>query len=140
MDEVTIKLADLILPSRNLGASDSYLQTEEVLQGPDVLMIQLSRFGFQVTNAHTNPPLGFSYKINNLVNIPLEGLRFGGRKYNLHAIINHIGSTLESGHYTATVRGESGQWVEFNDSVVTEKKPEAVVTRNAYIAILVPFK
>ncbi|GIC93776.1 ubiquitin carboxyl-terminal hydrolase [Aspergillus udagawae] len=39
--------------------------------------------------------------------------------YELYAVIFHIGHDSKSGHYTAAVKGPSGQWVMTNDKRVT---------------------
>ena len=43
-----------------------------------------------------------------------------GTKYNLIAMIFHIGTDMNSGHYIAKVKLKSGVWYEVNDGVVEE--------------------
>ncbi|KAB8346159.1 hypothetical protein FH972_023205 [Carpinus fangiana] len=46
-------------------------------------------------------------------------------KYEAYAVMRHIGGTLTSGHYIALVRDRArGLWREFNDSRVTDFRPE----------------
>jgi ubiquitin C-terminal hydrolase len=43
-------------------------------------------------------------------------------KYKLNSFINHMGSSLESGHYQAYVRHpKEERWLNFDDAYVTEQ-------------------
>lgn len=60
--------------------------------------------------------------------------------YELYAVIFHIGTTITSGHYTAAVKGPSGQWVMTDDKEVipTQTLDESMSSpaggkKNAYI-------
>lgn len=53
------------------------------------------------------------------------------KKYQLASIINHIGSNLVGGHYTAVVRSPSNTFYEFDDTRV--HKIDCPVGSNAYI-------
>lgn len=56
--------------------------------------------------------------------------------YSIKAIVNHIGPTIGSGHYTAdAVRGED-TWVSFNDGITRETTLDNIVVakqRSAYM-------
>lgn len=52
--------------------------------------------------------------------------------YKTYAVIEHIGRTIESGHYTMRARHGS-KWIEYNDEMAHEIPEEHVVTVNSYI-------
>jgi ubiquitin C-terminal hydrolase len=57
----------------------------------------------------------------------------GEAKYELFAVINHVGS-LAGGHYTATADAGAGEWYAFNDERVSsagDGPPKS--SRNAYV-------
>lgn len=96
---------------------------------PDILVISLKRF--------TN----FNRKINVLVDAPHENLDLSPYvkgynketyKYQLFGVANHIGSAM-GGHYFAHIKGESGKWYEFNDTVVKQIKENNVISQKAYV-------
>ena len=96
---------------------------------PAVLMVQLKRFAFVD---------GRRRKIQTFVRYPLEMdlSRFcAGQSrhvYRLSGVVKHIGENLGNGHYIACSRiGDA--WFQFNDDRVTEIKPEAVVSSDAYV-------
>ena len=86
---------------------------------PKVLIIQLKRF--KITNYSQK-------KLNYCINIPydicLDFLLKDKEKfnksslYNLSAVVVHVGSGNEYGHYFSLVR-ISGKWVKFDDDIVT---------------------
>lgn len=86
---------------------------------PKVLIIQLKRF--KVIN-YTQK------KLNYCINIPhdlcldfllKEKEKFTkGCSYNLSAVVVHVGTGNEYGHYFSLVK-VSGKWVKFDDDIVT---------------------
>lgn len=52
--------------------------------------------------------------------------------YDLYALVNHLGSTATSGHYTACCQVDNG-WFHFNDYTVQPLAAHQVVTNDAYI-------
>lgn len=54
-------------------------------------------------------------------------------KYKLVAVINHIGKTLSSGHYTAITCAQNEESYEFDDSVVRQINENAIKGDEAYI-------
>ncbi|KAF2400684.1 UCH-domain-containing protein [Trichodelitschia bisporula] len=105
----------------------------EIWTVPDVLVIHLKRFGIS---------RGFRDKIDVLVDFPVEGLDLNGKVglaegkdliYDLFAVDNHYGG-LGGGHYTAYARNfVDGKWYEYNDSHVSVKTPQGVITPAAYL-------
>lgn len=56
--------------------------------------------------------------------------------YDLSAVVNHTGSDLARGHYTAYVR-EGGAWFMCDDTKVTQVEPEEVANSEGYILFYV---
>jgi hypothetical protein len=52
--------------------------------------------------------------------------------YKTYAVIEHIGRTVESGHYMMRARHGS-KWIEYNDEMAYEVPEERVITDNSYI-------
>lgn len=106
----------------------------KVLKLPEILCIHLKRFRHEVM---------YSYKINNHVSFPLEGLDmrpFLAKEspsqvstYDLLSVICHHG-TAGSGHYIAYCQNViNGQWYEFDDQYVTEVHETVVQNAEAYV-------
>ena len=98
---------------------------------PDVLLIHLKRFENQRS---------FSDKIDDTVHFPIKSLDMTehlvheeprGSIYDLIAVDNHFGG-LGGGHYTAYVK-TNDKWFYFDDSRVTETKPESSIAGSAYL-------
>jgi ubiquitin carboxyl-terminal hydrolase 4/11/15 len=54
--------------------------------------------------------------------------------YDLFAVVNHRGESINSGHYTAVVRNPvDGKWRLFDDTHVVEIDTAQVVTASAYL-------
>ena len=87
---------------------------------PKVLIVQLNRFADSST------------KITREI-FYTQNLDLGNKPYQLKAVINHHGETLQSGHYTATILGSSGKWYIANDSII--KETEFSVSSDAYILL-----
>jgi ubiquitin C-terminal hydrolase len=104
---------------------------------PQVLVLHLKRFRWDGVLSH---------KIDTAVRVPqtlslspylAEGAATanggGEAKYELFAVINHVGS-LAGGHYTATADAGAGEWYAFNDERVSsagDGPPKS--SRNAYV-------
>ncbi|XP_043914565.1 ubiquitin carboxyl-terminal hydrolase 20 isoform X2 [Protopterus annectens] len=106
----------------------------KVLKLPEILCIHLKRFRHEVM---------YSFKINNHVSFPLEGLdlrpflaKESNSKittYDLLSVICHHG-TAGSGHYIAYCQNViNGQWYEFDDQYVTEVHETVVQSAEAYV-------
>lgn len=54
-------------------------------------------------------------------------------KYKLVAVVNHIGKTRSSGHYTAIAYAQNEDVYEFDDSVVSQINENAIKGNEAYI-------
>ncbi|KAG8531416.1 uncharacterized protein KY384_003045 [Bacidia gigantensis] len=110
-------------------------KTFELWKAPDVLVIHLKRFSTQGR---------LNNKLDVFVDFPLEGLDLSSRLatptdddkppiYELFAVDNHYGG-LGGGHYTAYAKNFiDKRWYEYNDSFVTPRKDEGVITPAAYL-------
>ena len=85
--------------------------------GP-ILVVHLKRF-FGM-NKNTAPVI-----INDT--LPIKS-----RSYKLYAVCNHVGS-IRGGHYTASVRKRSGEWLLCNDAFVTTLNSLPKTSAEAYI-------
>ncbi|KAG9142687.1 hypothetical protein Leryth_005452 [Lithospermum erythrorhizon] len=54
-------------------------------------------------------------------------------KYDLYAVVVHIGTSSTSGHYYCFVRLSLGAWYKFDDSEVVRVREEYVLSQEAYI-------
>jgi len=90
---------------------------------PKILIVHLKRF--KITDSSQQKKLNYSINIPN--DISLEFLLKENSKestlYNLSALVIHVGTGNEYGHYYCLVNF-SGKWVKFDDEnvVILEKK------------------
>ena len=55
--------------------------------------------------------------------------------YDLYAVVEHIGESLDSGHCIAYVRGSDGRWYRCDDAVVTEvRQPSCCCLHACHVA------
>jgi len=73
-----------------------------------------------------------SGKIHSSVKMP-EIVEVCGSRYALKKVIMHHGKTMGSGHYTALIRNEAGQWLHANDTSVLEVNRAAQDLQDGYI-------
>lgn len=92
---------------------------------PEVLTLLLKRFEFD------NDSMLY-VKSNCCVDVP-SNLEIESSKYELYAVVNHVGS-LRFGHYTATIKSfEDGLWYEFNDTIVSKTTTFLERSEKAYL-------
>ncbi|VDK74365.1 unnamed protein product [Litomosoides sigmodontis] len=91
---------------------------------PEILVIHLKRFTFMGDNWQKND----SYVTFNTFPLKLQTEYF-----SLYAVVNHRGS-LNSGHYTATIRNQiTKQWLLFDDDAVTPVNVDSICSKYAFI-------
>ena len=102
----------------------------DIYKAPPILIIHLKRFS---NNS----------KIDNVVRFPISDLDIREfveeakpdeeYKYDLFAIANHYGS-MGFGHYVAFAKNHfTNRWHEFNDSSVSDKREDDLVSSSAYV-------
>ncbi|XP_075948748.1 ubiquitin carboxyl-terminal hydrolase 50-like [Anarhichas minor] len=96
----------------------------EMMVFPQILTLLLKKFDFDNnTRKHS--------KTNRRVDVPRE-LQTKDKKYELYAVVNHIGS-LRGGHYTATIlSNEDNTWYEFDDTHVSKVKEQLFAETGTY--------
>jgi hypothetical protein len=91
------------------------------------MVIQLNRF------QHGGTGFSIAEKINDVVSYD-EYISYGPRTYILKAVIDHVGSTLNNGHYTTKILNSDGVWQTVNDDCVGPSG-EFQVSEDAYVLI-----
>ncbi|KAK4787420.1 hypothetical protein SAY86_011253 [Trapa natans] len=102
---------------------------------PEVLVIHLKRFSYSRSKKH---------KIGTFVNFPIHDFdltdyvpnkKSSARQlYELYALINHYGTSIGSGHYTANIKLlDENRWYNFDDSLVTPINEDEVISSGAYV-------
>ena len=76
-----------------------------VKKNPTILVLHLNRFN------------NFGKKLTKHVNFESE-IMFNKKKYSLFGIVDHIGSTIQFGHYVSYIRSGNNIWYRMNDSSV----------------------
>jgi len=112
---------------------------------PPLLMVHLKRFEW-VQEGPLGDPASFFHvrKLNCLVHLPRERLDLKPLMpattiqkepllYDLVAVVDHLGSHVDTGHYTASCRRPTGWW-RFDDSRVAPLAADApVIGRQNYV-------
>lgn len=127
---------------------DDVGMTPSVKTMPHVLLFHLKRFSYDPSSKHyikrqdrvqipTEMNLGpFCCDEPQLANPNLEFESAAGT-YKLKAIVQHSGSEIGSGHYTADIYNASRhEWITFNDSVLSQTSQHSVQERastNGYL-------
>ncbi|XP_010487240.1 PREDICTED: ubiquitin carboxyl-terminal hydrolase 25-like [Camelina sativa] len=102
-----------------------------ILQSPNVLVIQLKRFG-GIYGGKIDKAISFG-EILVLSNFMSKASKDPQTEYKLFGIIVHAGFSPESGHYYAYVKDSLGQWYCCNDSLVSRSTLQEVLSEKAYI-------
>ena len=132
--DIPVALEDLISeylrPESIAGVAACWGRTAqraiEVVQLPRVVVFSLNR------NDYTNPKILTAVRFPDEISasLLLASNPDDGRRYRLTAVVNHLGVSVDSGHYTANVL-LNGEWWNADDSVVRKLKELAHVSRKA---------
>ncbi|XP_044270143.1 ubiquitin carboxyl-terminal hydrolase 36 [Tribolium madens] len=100
-------------------------------RAPMVLCIQLKRFSVSnnkiTKHIHFRQRLDLTRYARHRPSVPLI--------YRLVALVTHMGPTVNCGHYTAVAQAPSGNFYQFDDSMVRVISHQAVFNTNAYIML-----
>lgn len=104
-----------VLRSEDLGKRCSKQLSFSSL--PPILIIQLKRFIYKPSPKHKDLELHKitrPLKISTEIHLNQSNTAF---TYRLYALVNHHGSSIHNGHYTATIKHQSNDrmWMNFND-------------------------
>ncbi|EDO16566.1 hypothetical protein Kpol_1064p48 [Vanderwaltozyma polyspora DSM 70294] len=134
------QLHDFDYHCKNCNTSQDPTKQLAVAKLSPVLLFQFKRFEHLLS--------GSSIKLNDVIEFPLylnmkdycdvEQRDDSNSKpdliYELIGIICHTG-TVNEGHYTAICKIPEGQWIKFNDSMVTIISEETMLKEQAYLLI-----
>ena len=104
-------------PCRQLARCQRSIRT-----APNTLCIQLTRFA-----GGRNAP-----KVQTLVRANPDLQLLGFINYELVATLDHIGRTIQNGHYVSKVRHTDGSWKLYNDTGVSTISDLGVVSSDNY--------
>jgi ubiquitin C-terminal hydrolase len=91
---------------------------------PKILIICLNRFSSDATSGATSGSSGKNHTMYELMNdISFYNTNLGRVSYRLKVIVNHIGSNINSGHYTSVIIEEGGKYWNIDDDNVTQIHP-----------------
>ncbi|OBA20568.1 cysteine proteinase [Metschnikowia bicuspidata var. bicuspidata NRRL YB-4993] len=107
---------------------------------PPVLSFQLKRFKHNFANdtsskieEHVDVPLFLDLtKYTSEFIGPTEESTDATKVYELFAIVNHTG-LVNTGHYITYIKNTTGQWLKFDDSIITAASHEELKATNAYL-------
>lgn len=107
---------------------DNWKQQYKMVSFPDFLFVQLKRFD----NEMKKNKMRIEFPANGIADV-------AGQKYEIIGVVNHIGDTAHSGHYTADIKNlrdsTKEQWVRCNDKDLKEDNP-INPSSTAYIIVL----
>eukprot|EP00977_Amphora_coffeiformis_P011741 scaffold2850_cov175-Amphora_coffeaeformis.AAC.7 len=135
---------------------ESATQTSHITQLPKMLLLHFKRFVVKVSEDYSS----ISYEKNsssvtfNPVLSPHDDLEeftavdcplSPGSRYQLRSVVNHHGSSVSFGHYTAdakrTIQPDgSREWHRFNDSFVSKISEQQAVQESSRSAYLVMYE
>jgi ubiquitin C-terminal hydrolase len=118
--------------------------TQKLEGNPSILVIHLKRFAMdlptrKITKSSSCLELSMQLDLND---IPLVDNSLSSTSYELQAVVSHLGSSMEYGHYTCDVRSENGIWCTYDDSLVFDlggdAKLQSARKTDAYILFYIP--
>lgn len=96
---------------------------------PLVLTILLKRFRPGSVEAKNRANI----TIPTFLDLQFFGSELSHTTFELLAMVNHVGPSATSGHYTTVVRSVTGKWIKYDDSTVKEIKFETIDMSQPYI-------
>lgn len=105
---------------------------------PMVLLLHLKRFAYinyKITKVQKYISFNSSLKIQSSWllgdSIPKKST------YKLLSVVNHIGTSVQGGHYTCDILQSNGSWLRFDDAKVSKVSEEGVMQQNAYFLVYI---
>lgn len=97
-------------------------RSRKIAHSPDFFTVQLKRFDWE--GRKDSYPVPFPTRLDlNSVRTPNNKVE---SKYELSSVVLHAGST-RSGHYVCMSRGPDGNWLKFDDEIVSRVSEAAVL-------------
>ncbi|EAY10909.1 Clan CA, family C19, ubiquitin hydrolase-like cysteine peptidase [Trichomonas vaginalis G3] len=138
--EVTLVLQLPIYEIKSLGqAIRRYLEVEQITDTiskrnhltalPMSLIIGFTRFGF---NDYGPMKLTGIVEYPEILRLEADDEKFS---YQLSAVVEHIGTRPDAGHYVCYARRFDGQWLKFDDDKVSELGDEGHLGLQAYMLL-----
>ena len=104
-------------------------KSSEILVPPSTLILQLKRFSYDES-------VGRGTKIHVPVHCPINLLFNGSIMYQLNSVINHMGDSLDSGHYNILFHGKlDNKFVLVDDSNIFYNANISEVNKVSYVVI-----
>lgn len=132
---------DTMYSCKHCGEKTNAYKSLKVSRTPPVFSIQLKRFEHLLHNDTSNK-LDIPVKVPLFLNLTRyivgnpdddAGQEIGGNYvYELFALVTHIGS-VNTGHYIVIIKQGDGQWLKFDDSVISLISQEEVDNTPAYL-------
>ncbi|KAI5959656.1 hypothetical protein CANMA_004092 [Candida margitis] len=125
---------EAMISCKQCSAKSQATKTLKLKSIPPVLSIQLKRFNHNIIN-DTSSKVETPVKVPLYLNIAPYCVDQGSAKdtvFELFSVICHIGS-VNTGHYVVYTKNAQGQWLKFDDSVVSIVDQSDVVNSNAYL-------
>lgn len=137
---------DLLYECQYCGNKAKATKSLKIKKFPAVLSLQLKRFEHNIYNDTAS-------KLEDPVHVPLylnltkfsseseynEAEIEGDKIFELFALVYHIGS-VNTGHYVVVIKNDNGQWLKFDDSVITLVSQKEVSMANAYLLFYITHK
>lgn len=120
------------------------LKSLKIKRIPPVISIQLKRFEHNLNNdtfSKIEIPVEIPLFLNitKYSSISSSSELDGDKIFELFALVCHTGS-VNTGHYIVIIKNGNGQWLKFDDSVISMIPQEEVMNANAYLLFYITHK
>lgn len=101
----------------------------DITKSPLILVIHLNRNETGLSKKQTFVSFPWSLNLE-----PYISHKHKNNSYNLYAVSNHIGESVNAGHYTSYCKNSiSGNWLQYDDTTVSVVRPQEIQSSAAYI-------
>ena len=97
---------------------------------PCIIVLHLKRFEFQNTTNKINSPVQISTSLllESQKESDKQNEPYQYQNYNIMGIVNHLGNSINSGHYTTDILNEkSKNWQNYDDNNVKKMSQDEVL-------------